>query len=370
MHPALKKILLLILGLALLGLLLYHFRSGMGGKTFSWQRFRAAVRHAKVSLLAVSIVVIYFCYLLRAARWVRFSHYLGPMSLRRVYEATVMGFTAIFLLGRAGEPVRPLLIARREKLGVSSMFGIYVIERVFDISATVVFSSLSLVFLPALLAEHGSGGGSFLSVLQKGGAVLMLGLFLAIVFLFYLRATEGGVVKRGVDGWRAQKGWRPRLAGLFAGFLEGLRAVRTMGDLAAAAGWSAAHWTLIVLIYHWVPASFGGQLAALDMRAAMVVLACTMLGSTVQVPGIGGGSQAASYLALHQLLGVDSEPALAAALMLWLVTFASCTIVGIPLLIHEGMSFGELRRIASAERAAEEAGTHIGEGNKPEGASR
>ena len=370
MRLSLRKILVLILGLVLLGFLVYHFRSGMGGKTFSWDRFSAAVRHAHVGLLAISLLAIYFCYFLRAMRWVRFSHYLGPMGLGRVYAATLMGFAAFFLLGRAGEPVRPMLIARRENLDFSSMFGIYVIERVFDIAATVVFASLSLVFLPALLAEHGSGGGSFLSVLQKGGAVLLLGLLAAIGFLFYLRATEGGVVKRGLDGWRMQTGWRARLAGLFGGFIEGLRAVRTMGDLGIAAGLSAVHWTLIVFIYHWVPASFGGQLAALDLRAAVLVLACTMLGSTIQVPGIGGGSQAACYLAFHQLLGVDSEPALAAALMLWLVTFASCSIVGIPLLIHEGMSFGELRRIARAERAAEQAGTHIGAGDKPPGASR
>ena len=69
-------------------------------------------------------------------------------------------------------------------------------------------------------------------------------------------------------------------------------------------------------------------------------------------------------------LGVEKEPAAAAAIMLWLVTFTSCAVVGIPLLVHEGMSLGELRRIAGAERAAEKAGTHIGEVKKPEGAAR
>ncbi len=371
MRPSLRKTFLVLLVTALVGFLLYHFRSGVGGKNFSWERFSAAVRHAQVSLLAVSVLAIYFCYYVRAMRWVRFSRYLGAMSLRRVFEATLMGFAAIFLLGRAGEPVRPLLIARREALGVSSMFGIYVIERVFDIAATIIFAGLSLVFLPALLAEHGGGGGSFLPLLQKGGGVLLLGLLLAMGFLFYLRATEGGVVKRGLDGWRTQTGWRARAAGLFGGFFEGLRAIRTMGDLAVAAGLSAVHWLLIVLIYHWVPSSFGGQLAALDLRAAVLVLACTMLGSTIQVPGIGGGSQAACYLAFHQLLGVDSEPALAAALMLWLVTFTSCSLAGIPLLIHEGMSFGELRRIAAAEHAAEAVGKHVADAGTPsKGASR
>ena len=45
--------------------------------------------------------------------------------------------------------------------------------------------------------------------------------------------------------------------------------------------------------------------------------------------------------------------------MLWLITFAGSTVVGIPLLIHEGMSVGELRKLARAEAEAEEVGTHI-----------
>ena len=42
-----------------------------------------------------------------------------------------------------------------------------------------------------------------------------------------------------------------------------------------------------------------------------------------------------------------------------MITFAGCTLAGIPLLIHEGMSVGELRQLARAEAEAEEAGKHI-----------
>src|SRR3989304_202508 len=43
-----------------------------------------------------------------------------------------MGFAAIFVLGRPAELVRPLLLARKCRMPVSSMFGIYVLERLFD----------------------------------------------------------------------------------------------------------------------------------------------------------------------------------------------------------------------------------------------
>jgi hypothetical protein len=40
--------------------------------------------------------------------------------------------------------------------------------------------------------------------------------------------------------------------------------------------------------------------------------------------------------------------------MIWLITFAGCCLVGLPLLFREGWSMGELRQMAvSAEKDAE-----------------
>ena len=36
-----------------------------------------------------------------------------------------MGFACVFLLGRAGEPIRPALIARKDSISTPRMFGVY-----------------------------------------------------------------------------------------------------------------------------------------------------------------------------------------------------------------------------------------------------
>jgi hypothetical protein len=54
-------------------------------------------------------------------------------------------------------------------------------------------------------------------------------------------------------------------------------------------------------------------------------------------------------VALTKLYGVEQEPAVAAAMILWLVTFASCSFAGVPLLIREGWSLGELKRMRKHE---------------------
>jgi hypothetical protein len=91
----------------------------------------------------------------------------------------------------------------------------------------------------------------------------------------------------------------------------------------------------------------------------MLLLAVTLVGSVLQLPGVGGGAQVMSFFALTTIFGVEQEPAAAIAIVLWLITFAASTIVGVPLLIHEGLSMGELRNLARAERAAEHAGKHV-----------
>jgi len=97
----------------------------------------------------------------------------------------------------------------------------------------------------------------------------------------------------------------------------------------------------------------------MNFWGAMLLLAVTLVGSVLQLPGIGGGAQIASIVALTAIFGLDQEPAIAIAAVLWIITFAGCTLVGIPLLIHEGMSVGELRQLARAEAEAEESGKHI-----------
>jgi hypothetical protein len=133
------------------------------------------------------------------------------------------------------------------------------------------------------------------------------------------------------------------------GFARGVQTVRTWGDLAAAVFLSIIHWLLVLLCYYLIIKAFTGRLGTLTFSDAMLVLVFTLLGSAVQLPGVGGGSQALSIVALTRLYGVEQEPAFAAAMVLWLVTFAACSLAGVPLLLKEGFSLAEFRRMREQE---------------------
>src|SRR6185312_15187303 len=107
----------------------------------------------------------------------------------------------------------------------------------------------------------------------------------------------------------AAGGLRLRMASGLTGISEGLQAIRTFPDLWAAIGYTAAHWILAVLVYMWAAHAFSGAFVHSDMNfwGAMLLLAVTLVGSVLQLPGIGGGAQIASIVALTGIFGVEQE---------------------------------------------------------------
>jgi uncharacterized protein (TIRG00374 family) len=355
-----RAIIALIILAALIGLA-YQSRHKIHITDFTWRKFIDTVSQANIWLLLLAFVAIYGCYAIRALRWQRFCRYLGNTTFMNTFAGTLMGFSAIFVLGRAGEPVRPLLLARKDRLPVASMFGIYFLERFCDFAAAAALACLSLLVFPNRLSDAGADMNYVRGYARHGAWLLLAGLIGLTAVLVYYRVHGAAAVDRGLERWRSGGGMKMRIASAISGISEGLQAIRTPSDLWATIGYTAAHWVLAVLIYMWIAQSFGSAFVHSDMNfwGAMLLLAVTLVGSVLQLPGIGGGAQIASIVALTAIFGVEQEPAIAIAAVLWITTFAGNTLVGIPLLIHEGMSLGDLRQLARAEAEAEEAGKHI-----------
>ena len=117
----------------------------------------------------------------------------------------------------------------------------------------------------------------------------------------------------------------------------------------------------MLLVYYWGSRSFGGRLGALTLRDVMLVMAFSLVGSVVQLPAVGGGAQLASALVFTKIFGVETEPATAAAVVLWLIGFAACSLAGVPFLIQEGPSLGKLRELAHKKEVRGEAAHQQGD---------
>src|SRR5208282_1810012 len=344
MRASSRKLLYVVLLVAVVGFLLYR-SSGLlhSGDFFSnlWK----AVRRANPALLALSTVAIYACYAIRSLRWQVLQRNLGPSRFWQIYAMTLAGFAAVLALGRPGEPIRVLLLARKEKLPVADLFGIYLIERILDTASTLVIAALALLLIKSGV-ESKETAGEFVPAFQAAGALLGVGVLGAIAFLVFLRVRGTAILERRLKPWLEAHNWKSRIAGVLMGLARGVQTIRTWGDLALATVYSALHWVLVLFVYEWVIRAFGGGVADFRLGDAMLVMAFSLVGSIVQLPGIGGGSQLASILVFTKVFGIEPDLATALAIVIWLVSFAAVAVVGLPILLHQGLSLTKLKEIA------------------------
>jgi uncharacterized protein (TIRG00374 family) len=344
MRPSSRKLLYILIAVTAIGFVIYR-SSGLLHSGDFFANLLKAVRRANPALLALSTIAIYACYAIRALRWQVLQRNLGPSRFWQIYSMTLAGFAAVLALGRPGEPVRVLLLARKEKLPVADLFGIYLVERIFDTASALVIAALALLLIKSG-RESNETAGKFVPAFQAAGGILCVGVLGAIAFLVFLRLRGTALLERRLAPWLSGHNWKARLARILMGFARGVQTIRTWGDLALAGIYSALHWILVLFVYLWVIRAFGGSVADFKIGDAMLVMAFSLVGSIVQLPGIGGGSQLASILVFTKVFGIETDLATAIAIVIWLISFAAVTVIGLPILLHQGLSLTKLKEMA------------------------
>src|SRR5271169_2147227 len=144
-----KRILASVVVFLILAVLVYlqyrHWR------TFDWGTFWSQTHRINKWHVLHGIALIYIAYGMRAWRWKIFLKPVRPKTRTiDLVSPTLIGFTGLALLGRAGEFIRPYLIARRTELPFSSQLAVWAVERIFDVGAFALLVGLA-IFLPSAL---------------------------------------------------------------------------------------------------------------------------------------------------------------------------------------------------------------------------
>jgi hypothetical protein len=110
-------------------------------------------------------------------------------------------------------------------------------------------------------------------------------------------------------------------------------------------------WWVIALAYKEVIHAYGAPMSGMSATKVLLLMGASMLGSMVQLPGVGGGSQLATISVLDHVFDiVPKELAVSCGIMLWLVTFVAIVPVGLILAHHERLS---LRKLSEESEQAE-----------------
>src|SRR3984893_5280074 len=123
-------------------------------------------------------------------------HWTIRVVLWRLVVATCIGFTAVVLFGRAGEPVRPYLIARNEGGSFSSRVAAWLVERILDLLMVLLIFGIALTQIARSGIQPGPG---IQSALQAAGLLAGVTGALCLALLLGLRYFRGSVRTRLMD---------------------------------------------------------------------------------------------------------------------------------------------------------------------------
>lgn len=312
-----------------------------------WNEFQ----RSRWDLVGVSLLALVVTYIVRAVRWQYLLTPLGSVHFTTVLRTTVIGFGASALLpARAGEVLRPYLLARKEGLSATAAFATILLERVLD---TVMVLLLFGVFL--LFADTRISGGdpeSF-SRLQAGGLVVGAVCVVALAVMASLAGRPA--VLTGFERMLADR-LPPRFGGkvghLVHAFADGLAIVRQPTRLAWAVALSLPVWLSIAVSIWAVTRAFHIDMPLLG---SFLMMALLVIGVAVPTPGAVGGFHYFYRLGAVSFFGASSDRAVGAAIVLHAVSFVPVAIVGLILLAQDGLSLTSVERMARARSSGEAA---------------
>ncbi|MEK7407142.1 MAG: lysylphosphatidylglycerol synthase transmembrane domain-containing protein [Acidobacteriota bacterium] len=318
---------------------------------FRWDAFAASFLRLRWSWVGVSVLLALATYYGRALRWAVMLKPLRPRpNLWNLFSATAIGFTAVVLLGRPGEFVRPYLIALKERVPLSSQLAAWLLERIYDLLAVLIVFGLALSQVHVPRASLGPG---LQWALQVGGTVVATASFACLIVLFLLRQFSEPMRRRLLDGM----GFLPahyfhRAERVVTAFVEGLASTRSAASLGLIVAYTFLEWVLITACYRCLFQAYP-ETAGLTLGDVVVFMGFVSLGSVVQIPAVGGGIQIVAVLVLTELFGLSLELATSIALLLWIITFVVIVPFGLGLSFHEGLNWKRFRELErEAERAA------------------
>jgi glycosyltransferase 2 family protein len=334
LRAAVRTLLVIALAVALLAVFLRN-----ADLTRVWTEMKGA----RADLLFLAFTLTIAMYVVRAERWQYLLAPLGKTGFRAAFRTTVIGFAASFVLpARAGEVLRPYLLARQERLPVTATFATIIVERMLDLVAVLL---LLAVFLVALESGEAAASPRLYQTVWYGGALAApIGLgMLAAMFMMAGHPERLHAVVLRVERVLPARVAR-KVAVLAKTFAEGLAVVRHPSRLVWAMAWSLVLWLAIAAQTWLVVRAFG---IMVPFAGSFLIAAMLVVGVSVPTPGGVGGTHEVLRLALTSFYAADNNAAVGTAILQHAVNFVPVLVLGLVFIAQDGLNFSRLRAITA-----------------------
>ncbi len=302
----------------------------------------AETRRADPMLVALAVGVTGMTYVIRAMRWQSLLAPIGRTHFGTAFRTTVIGFAASFFLpARAGEVIRPYLLAKREGLNPAATFATIILERLLDLATVLLLFAL---FVFTVADGVLTGEAAELAHVKFWGGVAAGAAIGGLLVLFVL---AGHPERLGRAAGRVERVLPARLARLLAHFVEsfaqGLAVMRQPTRLAIA---------LLQSFPLWLSIAAGIWLTSLAFHitfpypGSFLVMTLLVVGVAVPTPGAIGGFHVAYQVAVQTFFGATADRASGAAIVLHAVSFVPVSLLGIAFMAREGLTLHGAQELA------------------------
>lgn len=304
----------------------------------------AQVRRARLDLLIAGFGAVVLTYVIRAWRWQFLLGPIGPTRFRTAFRTTVIGFAALGVLpARAGDVLRPYLLARQEGLSVSATLATIVMERVLDLVAVLAL----LVVYVWWIADPATLPPVLLHPIEIASATAGATVLVLMVLMWVLATHPeriGGVVF--VAARVLPHTVADRLAELARTFSTGFAVAREPRALTAALVWSFPLWLAIAAEVWLVTIAFD---IAMPFTGTFLLQALLVIGVAVPTPGAVGSYHEAYRIGVTTFFGAADDAAVAAAIVTHAISYFPVIATGLLFMVQDGLSVGRLKALAGTK---------------------
>jgi glycosyltransferase 2 family protein len=279
-----------------------------------WRQVGVVVREADPTLLLLGLVFNLGCGVTRAWRWRLLLLPLDPaVSLSRTWRYYVIGLgVSTVVPGRAGDLVRPYLMARSRGVPFSGAIATIICEHVLDLFMVLSFFGI-MFFVPDVLgaARDQADLAQVISILRAvGSSYLTLAVLMAALLLLlrWRAAPTLALLERLATP--LPQAVAQRLLGLSRDFSLGISGQRGLPAFMGLAASTVAAWVFNAL-------AMWSFLTAFELDAPLThvawLSAVTALGVALPTPGGTGTYHAAAILVVGSLWGMGATQGAAVA---------------------------------------------------------
>ena len=309
-----------------------------------WNEVLGSLTTVDLKFFIILILITPMHFVTRSIRWnYLLKHEKKNVKFSNRFSSYVIGFTVSFVFpGRLGELVRPLYLAKKEKMRKGYVIGTIVVERTFDIMIMCFLLGLFILSKPLYPSYFQARMEAYSGLHLWGilGVAIALFALVVVLFLYFFKEKALSIIAFFLKPFPHTVSHK--VLGVFEEFIQGLRFFHSIGNSLVYIFLSFVVW-LGIIFYYWI--FFFAYNVSVPYFFLIPYVFLTMVGASIPTPGMAGGFHYFSMVGMTSFLGIAKSQAVGMTIVIHAIQLLVTCLIGYAILGKEGISLFQLKKL-------------------------